>query len=254
MRQGRSDRLLKKRTSYAIISTEEVTGGAFMSNILFANKRKNLFFLITAAIFLILEFLIDFKGVFRNADHPHLLRLFIAELDLYIESNATTLAVVLCILLFTCGERLKNILLMVGCGLSVANAITQLKGYIWGLNFVISNGANADPYETYIIFLFVITIISFLAVLARFIGALLRERGVRLFSIGCAVSAVAIIITLVSEIVYTTYIYKGNLIETVAISETSLITGILRIMLLTGLFLMSMNRPSKAESETETEE
>ena len=224
-----------------------------MSNILFANKRKNLFFLITAAIFLILEFLIDFKGVFRNADHPHLLRLFIAELDLYIESNATTLAVVLCILLFTCGERLKNILLMVGCGLSVANAITQLKGYIWGFNFVISNGANAQN-QTYLIFLFVITIISFLAVLARFIGALLRGRGVRFFSIGCAVSAVAIIITLVTETIYAVYIYKTTLTEFIATSQTSVITIILRIMLLTGLFLMSMNRPSKAESETETEE
>ncbi len=224
-----------------------------MSNILFANKRKNLFFLITAAIFLVLEFLIEFKGVFRNVDHPHLLRLFFAELELYIESNATTLAVVLCILLFTCGERLKDVLLIVCCGLSVANATLQLKGYIWGFNFVISNGTNAQN-QTYLIFLFVITIISFLAVLARFIGALLRERGVRLFSIGCAVSAVAIIITFVTEIVYTTYIYKANLIEVVAISETTAISEILRIMLLTGLFLMSLNKPSKAESETETEE
>ena len=55
------------------------------------------------------------------------------------------------------------------------------------------------------------------------------------------------IITLVSEIVYTIYIYKANLIEVVAVSETSLITGIFRIMLLTGLFLMSMNRPIKTE-------
>lgn len=224
-----------------------------MSNILFANKRKNLFFLITAAIFLVLEFLIDFKGVFRNVDHPHLLRLFFFELDLYIESNATTLAVVLCILLFTCGERLKNILLMVGCGLSLKIAVSQLKGSMWGLSFVIGNKTNTQN-QIYAIFLFVITIISFLAVVAQFIGALLKDRGVRLFGIACAVSAAAIIITLVSEIVYTTYIYKGNLIETVAISETTAITGILRIMLLTGLFLMSINRPSKAESETETEE
>lgn len=224
-----------------------------MSNILFANKRKNLFFLITAAIFLVLEFLIQFNSVFRNVDHPHLLRLFFTELELYIESNATTLAVVLCILLFTCGERLKNILLMVGCGLSVANATPQLKGFILGFNFVITNGTNAQN-QTYLIFLFVITIISFLAVLARFIGALLRERGVRLFSIGCAVSAVAIIITLVTETIYAVYIYKTTLIEFIATSQTSVITIILRIMLLTGLFLMSINRPSKAESETETEE
>lgn len=225
-----------------------------MSNILFANKRKNLFFLITAAIFLVLEFLQEFSGLFRSLAHPYLSRLFFTELVVYIESNATTLAVVLCILLFTCGERLKNILLMVGCGLSLNIAASQLKGHMWGLSFVIGNGANADPYETYIIFLFVITIISFLAVLARFIGALLKDRGVLLFSIGCAVSAAAIIITLVTETIYAVYIYKTTLIEFIATSQTSVITIILRIMLLTGLFLMSMNRPSKAESETETEE